>query len=34
MGREKEMKNRVDLMGCLVKERKKRNIEERSVFNF
>ena len=34
MEREKEMRNRVDLMGCLVQERKKRNIEERSVFNF
>jgi len=34
MGREKEMRNTADLMSCLTKERKKRNIDERSVFNF
>jgi len=32
MGRENEMRNRVDLIDCLAQERKKRNIEERSVF--
>jgi hypothetical protein len=34
MRREKKMRNRVDLIGCLLQERKERNREERSVFNF
>jgi len=32
--REKNVRNRVDLIGCLLQERKERNREERSVFNF
>ena len=34
MKREKNVRNRVDLIGCLLQERKERNREERSVFNF
>jgi len=34
MKREKMMRNRVDLMKCLVEERYKRNREERSVDYF